>query len=204
MDFVPKFTTGIRVDTGRGLVEQEETRLVHEAGGERQTLFPAAGQRACQLPAAGIKPQILQRIAHRLADRIELVEPGNESQVLLDRKILVEGKTLGHIADLALDLEPVGQEVVAEHGPMAGIRFQKTAHDADRRGLARAVGTQKAGDLATSNHHGDMIDNGLAIEALGQVVDVNHVHLPAISRSTSTIWPGLSAGSPSSGRASTR
>ena len=70
MDLVPELAPRLRVDAGRRLVEQQQLRLVHDAGGERQPLLPAAGQRAGQLVAArwsGRAPPASRRHAPRPA-----------------------------------------------------------------------------------------------------------------------------------------
>ena len=54
MDLFPKIAPRLRIDARGRLVEQEQLRLVNEAGGEREPLFPAAGKLAGELllPAA--------------------------------------------------------------------------------------------------------------------------------------------------------
>ena len=51
VDLVPEFAPRLGVDAGGRLVEQQQLRLVHDAGGERQALLPAARQRAGELVA---------------------------------------------------------------------------------------------------------------------------------------------------------
>jgi hypothetical protein len=137
--------------------------------------------------------------------RLEAIEAGHEFEVLGDGQVLVERETLRHVADLALDLQPFGAQVEAEHRAFSLIRRQQAAHDADRRCLAGAVGAEEADDLALRHGHVDMVDDGLVAEALDQPANVDGVHLASSpDNATSTIWPGFSAVASPSGRASTR
>ena len=110
--------------------------------------FQPPDKRAGELVPPRGQPEFLKRAADMLADRLQPVEPRHEFQVLGNRQILVERELLGHVADLALDLQRLGPEVVAEHRALALVGRQQAAHDADRRRLARAVGPEKADDLA--------------------------------------------------------
>ena len=51
VDHVPELAARLGVDAGGRLVEQEELRLVQDAGGEREALLPAAGELAGELAA---------------------------------------------------------------------------------------------------------------------------------------------------------
>ena len=62
VDLVPEFAPRLRIDAGRRLVEEEQLRLVHDAGGERQALLPAAGKRAGELVLAVGQPEPLERV----------------------------------------------------------------------------------------------------------------------------------------------
>ena len=42
VDLVPELAPRLRIDAGGRLVEKQELRPVHDAGGERQALLPAA------------------------------------------------------------------------------------------------------------------------------------------------------------------
>ncbi len=81
--------------------------------GQGQALFPTAGQRSGQLLLAIGKAQALQRLVHPLAPPVQAVDPGGEQQVFLDRQVLVERELLGHVANLALDLFGLGDDVEA-------------------------------------------------------------------------------------------
>ena len=93
VDLVPELAPRLGVDAGGRLVEQEELRRVHDAGGERQALLPAARQRAGELPAARGQAEAVERLGDLGARVGQAVEPGDEVEVLLDREVLVEART---------------------------------------------------------------------------------------------------------------
>ena len=69
VDLVPELAPRLRIDAGGRLVEQQQLRLVHDAGGERQPLLPAAGQLAGELVAAGGEAERVERLARRVRAR---------------------------------------------------------------------------------------------------------------------------------------
>ncbi len=178
---------------------------MHDAGGERQPLFPAAGERTGQLPAPRGQPQRLQCRIHKVLSRLQLIEPRHEHQVLFNRQVGVEREFLRHIADFAFDLTALRGKVIAEHRAAAGIGVQQAAHHADRRGLARSIRSEKADNLAGPHRHGHIIDHALAAIGFDQAMHVDDVcHGAAALMPASTIWPGRKAPAPPVSRASTR
>src|SRR5436305_473980 len=67
VDLVPEFAPRLGIDAGGGLIEQQKARLVQNAGGERQTLLPAAGELARELVAPALETQSLDRLRGALA-----------------------------------------------------------------------------------------------------------------------------------------
>lgn len=76
MNFIPEITPRLGVHTRGWLVQQKQFRLVHDAGGKRQPLLPAARKRARQLAAARGEAQFIQCLRNMIFYRIELVETG--------------------------------------------------------------------------------------------------------------------------------
>src|SRR5438874_296668 len=80
------------VDTSGGLVEKENLRAVHERAAKRELLLHPAGERA--------SPAVLERSELLINRRDEIVmlldgraeDGGEESQILLHRKVRVEGE----------------------------------------------------------------------------------------------------------------
>jgi hypothetical protein len=75
-------------------------------------------------------------------------------QAALDDELLAAGglavgaARLGHVADPAANLARLAGDVEAGHARGAGGRRQQRGEDAQRRGLARAVGPEEAEDVA--------------------------------------------------------
>jgi hypothetical protein len=63
MDLVPEIAPGLGVDAGRGFIQQQQARLMDQAGGQCQPLFPAARERTGQLLLPGRQAEALQRLA---------------------------------------------------------------------------------------------------------------------------------------------
>ena len=80
--------------------------------------------------------------------------------------------------------------VEAEAGALALVRRQQAAEHADGRGLARAVGPEKAVDRALRHADVEMVDHRALAEALGQPADVDDRRVAHGSRPTLTGWPG--------------
>jgi hypothetical protein len=160
------------IDPGGRLVQQQQARLVQHAGRQGQALLPAARETPGQLLLATRQPQPVQGLIHPPAALVQAVDPGREVQVLADRQILVERELLGHVAGLAFDLLGMPPEVQAQHRPLAGVRSEQAAQHAQGGGLARAVGTEKAGDLARAHLDGQVLHHVLVAVRL---VEAPHV-----------------------------
>src|SRR5262245_2624518 len=200
MDLVPELAPRLGVDTGRRLVKQQELRRMHDTGGERQPLLPAARQRAGQLILPLGEAEPLQRAIDLLADRLQPIEPRHEFEILPDRQVLIEGEALRHVANLELDTVALGDDVEPKAGALPRVRFQQSAQHADGRGLAAAIRPEEAYDLPFLHLEIDVVDHHSAAEALGQPLHLDYAH----SSLTSTGWPGWSvAPERGSGRAST-
>ena len=127
----------------------------------------------------------------RIARLVQRVEPAHEIEVLADGQVFVEAEALGHVADLAPDRVALADDVEPEAGARAAIRAEQPAEHADGRGLAAAVGPEKAPDLPRRHLHRQALDHGALAEALGEPVDVDGERRAHGSR-TSTGWPGRS------------
>ena len=94
----------------------------------------------------------------------QAVKPRDKFEVFSNREILVEAKTLGHVADQALDLVGVAADVVAEAGALASIRRQQATQHADGGGLAGTVRAEEAKDRAALDLHREIAHHLPAVE----------------------------------------
>src|SRR5215469_1831403 len=116
--------------------------------------------------APRFEAEAAQRLLDPLAPPVEVVDAGDEDEVLLDGQVLVEREPLGHVAGAALDLVGLPADVEAEAGSLAGVGVEQAAEHPERRGLARAVGPEKAADAPLAELDGEALDHRAPPEAL--------------------------------------
>ncbi len=149
-DDVPHPDPTGRVESCRGLIEEEHGRPCDQAGGEVEAAAHAPGI-PLEDPVGGV-------------DQVELVEelggpdtgvgppepaqPPNHHQVLTAGQQPVHGGVLGGDPDAALDGGGLADHVVAGHPGGAGIRRGQRGQNADRRGLAGTIGPEHREDGA--------------------------------------------------------
>ncbi len=205
LDQLPEFAPCIGVDTRGGLIKEQQLRLVQHAGGQRQALLPAARQRPGQLIAALRQPEFLRDIPRRLFQRVDLIHAADEFEILAHRQVFVEAEALRHVAHAPLDLARLAADIEAQARSLAGVRRQQPAQHADGRGLAAAIGPEKAEDRAARHVQREIIHHLLAVEALGQAAHADRLRrvTHGATTVTSTGWPTRRLVARSSGRAST-
>ena len=147
---IPQLAPGHRIDAGSRFVEINDLGLVQHGAAQRQPLLPAARKLAGQA-----MPVRLQAVAiYGLFDLasaglgIEAVNLRVEAQILQNRKIVIEGKFLAHVADALAHRVGIGADVNAIHPGAAAGQRQNAAQHLDDRGLAAAVGAEEAEDFA--------------------------------------------------------
>ena len=145
---VPELLPRDRVHAGGGLVEEQDLGPVHQRAAERELLLHAAGERAGA--AVGELLELdpdrrdgLPRLRHRGVE-----ERGEERQVLRDAEVGIEREASGHVADPGPQVPQVLHHVASQHPGGAGVRQQQGHEDPEQRGLAGAVGTDHAVELA--------------------------------------------------------
>src|SRR5262249_20745260 len=148
VDLVPEITPGLRVHAGGRLVEQEQLRVVDEAGGQGEALLPAAGKLAGELAAAFFEAEAGQAAVDPGTAIGDVVDAGDEIEVFPDAEVLVVAEPLRHVADVALDVGLLPAHVVTQAGAGTGVGREQAAEHADEGGLAAAVGAEETVDLA--------------------------------------------------------
>ena len=134
----------MRVEAGRGLVEQQDVRLGQQRGGEREP--PARPERARADPAAGDRCQ-----ARALESLVRVAAAGAGGG---ERELVARG---------AAGMEAVAVQHAA-HAP-GRVRAARTwrrqpEQDPQRRRLARAVGAQEAADAPRRDGEAEPVDGG--------------------------------------------
>ena len=119
---------------------------MEDAGGEGEPLLPPARELAGELGAPVGQPRPGEHGVDALGAIRELVEPGDEVQVLLDGEVLVEREALGHVPDPTADARGVAPHVEPEAGALAGIGRQQSAEHPQGGGLPAAVRAEEAAE----------------------------------------------------------
>ena len=159
-----------RIDTGGGLIEDQELRAVHQRYGERKTLTHAERQtfRETVGHIAQAEPLDHRGGARRDLCLGDLKQSRVQHQVLLDGELVVQRERLGHVADAPPYRDIACIDRAAEQSRLTlGGREQAGEH-LHRRGLAAAVRAQKAEDLAARDAEAHVIDCDEIAEALGE------------------------------------
>jgi hypothetical protein len=134
--------------------------------------FPAARERAGELVTPSRQAEFGECQLHRFAPVFHAEHARDEVQVLGQREVFPERETLRHVAHLTLDGGALAQHVAAQAGAFAAVGRQQPAQQADRGGLAAAVGAEEAKDLALMHLQGQVFHDVLGAEAL---VDAPHI-----------------------------
>ncbi len=163
-----------------GLVQEEDRRIVQDGAAQRQPLFPAAGERSGHGGTAvgqvgHFKHVLLALGAHGLR---HAVHAGEEIDVLFHRKVVVERELLRHVADVLADFLGLRSHVEPVDGRLPRGGRQQAAEHADGSGLARAVGSEEAENLALGHLERDVVHGHEGAESLHQVVDF---HCPTVA-----------------------
>ena len=103
--------------------------------------------------------------------RGQAVDPAEKGEVFLGGQVLIEGKTLGHVADVVFDLGVFPDDVEAPHLALAAGGQQQPVEHADGGGLARPVGSQEAENLPPVDLKADVVHRHEVPEMAGEILD---------------------------------
>ncbi len=136
------------VDAGRGLVEEQNARLVRQRLGDQHPALHAARQRhdlgVLLVPQREVLQQLLEvGLVRRLAE-----QAAAEADRGPHRLEGVGREFLRHQTDLRARRAVVADDVAAVGADVAGRRLDDAADDADERRLAGAVWAEQREDLA--------------------------------------------------------
>ena len=140
----------LRVEAGRGLVEEQDLGAVDEAHRQVQTALRAAGVRL-RLTVGGLREaEALERVAHAAAQvgARDAVALALQDEVLAAGRVGVEPVLLADDADRVADARRVGEDVEAGDARAAAVGSREGGEDADGRRLPGAVGAEQAEDGA--------------------------------------------------------
>ena len=167
-DFLPERRPALRVETGRRLVEEEDSRHVDECEREVEpALHPARVAR--HLPVASVleadadEELVSLNLPAILPDPLERrLQP----QVISSREQRVESGLLERDADQRAHLRSFLDDVVPSDARRSGGRRQERRQDMDGGRLSRAVRPEEAVDLARRDGDVDPVDRAWALLVL--------------------------------------
>ena len=108
----------------------------------------------------------------------QTVGAGKEFQVLEDAQAGVQGKFLGHVADMSAGLRPGHPQVMADHLKGTARGGQQTAEHAKGGGFSGTVGTEQAENLAPFHAEGQVFYCIKITETTFEIPGDNHRLLP--------------------------
>ena len=147
-DQVEHLVAPCRVQAIRGLVEQEELRVVHQGLGELDPLL-ASPWSSRRWPVALLEePNVAQDLCRPLASRgpRQAGHLGEMRHEVRRGDVGRQDVVLGHVPDLLTDPRAVASDVEVQHGGRAGGRGEEPEEDPEERALAGAVGTHEPDD----------------------------------------------------------
>ena len=116
---LPELAPRHGIDAGRRLVEQNDSRLVHQRACERQLLFHPArqllGETCAELRQLRQLEQAVPAIANGRVAHAEAVNLGEERDVFVDGEIAVQAEPLRQIPERLGHLEVLLHRIAAEH-----------------------------------------------------------------------------------------
>ena len=161
-----------RIETGGRLVEEDDRRIAEQRACERDALAEPLREAAAGIVRAAGEVDRRQRLPDPRLRLCELVQPGEELEVLGHGETQVEAGVLGHHRDPLADLDAVRrvEQQTRDAGRARGGGDQGGEHAHGGR-LAGAVRAEKAEHLTGGDAEGDIIDRDPLPEPLRQMLD---------------------------------
>jgi len=101
----------------------------------------------------------------------QVIEFGEDEQILVTRKRSIHGNGLRHITNGAPNAHRLGDDGKTGHARLARCGRQQRGKHLDRGGLARAVGTEQTENFPATDRKGQGVDRRKCAETAGQIFD---------------------------------
>ena len=178
-DHVPELETTVRVESGGGLVQQQQAGPADQAGAEVEAAAHAAGIRAHHPVRSVAEPQPIDDGGGLMAGRRagETEKPRHHLDVLAPGHGRLDSGVLPGEGDHPAHLGRVADRVDAVYPQAAAVRAEQRGHQVHERGLAGAVRTQQSEHLARAHRQAQPVQGlGLA-EGLAEPIRLDrHGH----------------------------
>ena len=159
---------GLRVETGAGLIEEDETWSADEGRGQCNPLLLSAGESAHRASGEVVESQGLGELVHRQGI---LVEGGQVAQHLQRLRAHRQSAVLEHDPGQLRCRGVFGDGVVSEDRHRPGIGAAGAHSQGDGRGFARTVGSEDAEDGSGLGREVDSVDD--TVGAVGVLETAN-------------------------------
>jgi hypothetical protein len=168
LDRLPHLDPRLRIQAGRGFVEEHHRRAADQAHRDVEPAAHAAGVGA-RSPTSGIRQREAGEQVVRDPSRIlQVPQPRDEHQVLPPGEDLVDGRELPGQADRFAHGLRLGDDVESRDARGARIRLQQGGEDADHGRLAGAVRPEQGEDAARGDVEVDALEHVQVLERLLQ------------------------------------
>src|SRR2546422_7665772 len=171
----------LRVEAGRGLVQEQDSRVVHEAGTQVEPPPHPARVRVGPAVRGVLQLQDIEELLDALLnERVgHVIEPPDQPEVLTSREVSVDPDRLSRVADDAPDLRPIALDIEARDVDGAARLREERRDDPDDRRLSGPVGPEETEELALAHGEADVVDGlDLLLAAapvdLDEVTDIDH------------------------------
>ena len=104
----------------------------------------------------------------------QVVEFGEDEQVLIAGERTIHGNRLRHITDGTAHIDRLGGDGETRYARRARRGWQQRGEHFDRGGFARPVGAEQAENLAGADRKGERIDRRKGAKAAGQGLDIQN------------------------------
>src|ERR1039458_3152705 len=172
-EMLPNRVARNRVQPDGWFIEEEHPRSMQRGLGDFQPADHPAGILAYQTAAVRGQAHELQCLpdAPLLLAVRQVVEFGEDEQVLVSGERTIHGYRLRHITDGAANADRLRGDGETGHARLARGGRQQRGEHLDRGGLARPVGAEQAEDFAGIDRKGQSIDRREYAEAASKSLD---------------------------------
>jgi len=162
LDRVEDGAARLRIDAHGGLVHKEQARLVQQPHPDVDAALHPAGIGLDALLGPVLETDLLEHLVDARGKRFagKSVHISPEIEVLQRCKVLVERQFLRDDSDAVLDRHGLARDGMPADGGVAAGRGEEGGEYGDGGGLARAVGSEQAEDLALLDVKGNAFDRG--------------------------------------------
>ena len=140
--------SGLRIEAGIGLIQQQNGRLVQYGPGNAQALHLPPRKSTHQVRRPLFQPHPLQGCPRLLLWPAQAIEPRMERQVLRHGQVAVKKTLVRNDPDQPADLGAPVSEVEPADQYFAGRRAGQCRQDADQGRLARPIWSQEGDKVA--------------------------------------------------------